>query len=147
MSPTSHAVISAGTSAVFWYATGSVPGAIVCFLSGIFIDLDHHLDYWLNKKELPLDYKKLLYFSEVEKEGKPYLFLHSYELLALLWIAVFYYGLGPVWSGLVLGLSVHMIADQICNPVRPLAYFFIYRLKHGFHRGKLLTEDDYKKRK
>ena len=144
MSPVSHAVISAVTSVAFGYMTKSCPGAWVCFLSGIFIDLDHHLDYYLNKKELPLNYKKLLSFCEKEKAGKPYLILHSYELLLLLGFWIYYLHLGPLWGGLAVGITVHMIADQFCNPVRPLGYFLIYRIRHGFSREKLLTEAHYK---
>jgi len=143
MSPVSHVIISAATSGIFWSFIPSWSGTLACFLSGIFLDLDHHFDYYLNKKAIPLSYKKLLSFSEKEKAGKPYLFLHSYELLALFWFSIFYFQWGPLWGGLAVGITVHIIADQLCNPVRPLSYFLLYRIKHEFHRGKLLTEKHY----
>ncbi len=140
MSPTHHVIISAGTSAAFWYFTQSPSGTAACFLSGILIDIDHHLDYFLCKKELPLNYQKLYHFCEREKAGNLYLFLHSYELMAVFWAVIFYFQLSWLWAGLALGMTVHMLADQIFNPVAPLCYFLVYRAKQGFSRAKLLTD-------
>ena len=144
MMPASHIVISAATSGAFFYATQSWEGTAACFLSGIFIDLDHHFDFFLAKKKIPLRYRELVDFCEKDKNAKLYLFLHSYELLTLFWFLIIYLKLGYVWSGIALGVTTHLIADQICNPFRPLGYFLIYRIRNHFKKERIFVESFYK---
>ncbi len=141
MKPTHHVIISGGVSAALAIWVKSPPAIMACFLSGIFIDLDHHLDYWLERKELPLSYKKLCDFCHSDYESKLRLVLHSYELLILLWVSIYYFSLSTVWVGVALGFTTHIICDEIANPVRPLAYFLTYRIKHNFNRRKLLKKE------
>lgn len=129
-----HTVGSAITSAVFFAFTKSWEGTLTCFLSGIFIDLDHVLDFWLVRRKISVTYREVVEFC-FDREGKIYLFLHSYELLAVLWAAFFMLGMPPVLGGIASGMSVHTALDQIVNPVYPLAYFFFYRLKMGFPKA------------
>ena len=143
MTPAGHVVISAATGGIFLYSTHSWAGAVACFFSGIFIDLDHHLDFYLEKGKIPLRYSELLYFCEKEKTGKLYLFFHSYELLALFWLLIMFLHLGYFWSGLALGLTTHLIADQIFNPLKPLGYFLIYRIRNDFDKAKIFVDDFY----
>ena len=140
MKPTSHALVSGGVSAGFYFLTQSWPATLVCFLSGIFIDLDHHLDYILARKRIPWRYKDLWEFCSNKGQGKVYLIFHSYELLALLWFSLFYFQLGVGWWGLAIGVTIHIVFDELVNPLKPLGYFFFYRLQHGFDRKKLATE-------
>lgn len=144
MKPSEHTVISVVTSGIFYAGTHSWPGTVMCFLSGIFIDLDHHLDFVLNKGRFPWKYPDLWSFAAEEKDGKFFLIFHSYELFAVLWFAVLYFHLDPVWFGMMVGATVHMIADQAANPASPLAYFFIYRLKHGFEKKWVFDSEYYK---
>lgn len=134
MKPINHVILSGGVSAVFGLWMQSFWGIVVCFLSGIFIDLDHHLDYFLERKELPLSYKKLVDFLENDHRSKLYLVLHSYELIALLWVSIFYFQLNAVWLGAAIGFTAHIFCDEIVNPLRPLSYFLTYRVKHNFRR-------------
>ena len=125
-----HAVGSALAGAGFFALTQSWEGTLVCFLSGIFIDLDHVLDYCVIKKKM-CNYRELVDFC-FDQSGQVFLFLHSFEMLAVLWVLFFLYGMPVILGGLGLGLSVHLILDQIGNPVSPLAYFIFYRWKLGF---------------
>ena len=144
MSPTRHVLASAATSAVFLGVTRSWPATIVCFFSGILIDIDHHFDLWIYKKKILLHIKHIYDFCEKEKEGKLYLIFHSYEFLAVLWICLIGFRLSVVWWGLAVGVTVHMILDQIGNTVRPLTYFLCYRIKNGFTKASLFPLDYYK---
>jgi hypothetical protein len=140
MKPTHHVIISGGVSAVFGFWIQSWSAVFACFLSGIFIDLDHHLDYWLIKKEIPLSYKKLLHFCHQEPDARLYLFLHSYELIFIFWACIYYFEWNAVCLGVAVGVTAHIICDEIFNPMRPLAYFLTYRIKHGFERRSLLKK-------
>jgi len=128
-----HIMVSGITSAYYAYVSRSWAAAVVCFFSGVLIDLDHWVDYCWTKKKICWSLKELEdYCYHGNKEDKIYLFLHSYELLLVLWAAVFLFLNDPVWIGLVLGMTVHILLDQIFNGVYPWAYFWFYRAKHGF---------------
>ncbi len=134
------------TMAAFYALTRpSWEATTVCFLSGILIDVDHVVDLCIYKKRIVLSAQALFNFCEREKGGKLYLVLHSYELLALLWISIGLFKLSDVWLGLALGLSVHMALDQFSNPVRPWVYFFWYRIKYGFAKEHIFKADYYRK--
>jgi len=136
-----HVVISTGVTAIFAIWVKSWPGSLACFLSGIFIDLDHNLDYMLARKELPISYRKLIDFLKNDHDTKLHLFLHSYEMHAVLWICIFTFDLNVIWLGIAVGITTHMICDEFYNPFRPLAYFFTYRFTHGFCRKMLFKKD------
>ena len=127
-----HIVASSVTSFAFYGVTKSWPATLACFLSGIFIDLDHVVDYCLIKRKWHCSFKQLKDFCLNDRQSKVYLFFHSIELLALLWAAYFYYDMDVIWLGVLVGLSVHMALDQLTNDVYPATYSFIYRLKLGF---------------
>lgn len=146
MSPTAHTIASGVVSITFAYFTRSLGGTLLCFFSGILIDLDHVLDYWIAKKKLPLRYKDLFSFCAYEKMGKVYLVLHSYELHVIFWLAIFYWKLNVLWMGLAVGMTTHLVFDQIVNRcLQPLGYFAWNRFKHGFSKKYTFREEHYKK--
>lgn len=136
MKPAQHVVISGGIGLVLAWWIQSAAAGLVCFLSGVFIDIDHYLDFYLAKKKFPRRYKELTDFCDRDNEdrGKLRLIFHSYEFLVVLWLAVSYWHLNELWLGLAVGLSQHLVCDQMTNPFRPLAYFWVYRLKYGFQK-------------
>lgn len=140
MRPGRHVLISAGLAAMLGYWFQSASAAAACFISGVFIDIDHHLDYYLARKKFPFRYQDLLHYSLRDRHGKMYLIFHSYELLGLFWVAVYFGHLGAMWIAAGLGVSVHILCDQLVNPLRPLAYFFFYRLRHGFNRTEIFVD-------
>ena len=143
MRPTHHVLISGGVTLVFALWVKSTWALAACFLSGIFIDLDHHFDYYLARKKIPLNFKKLVDFCHDDHESKLHLFLHSYELLLLFWLSIIYFSLGAVWVGVAVGFTVHILCDEIANPLGPLSYFLTYRIKHNFNRKMLLKKGYY----
>lgn len=147
MAPISHVAISSVISAVFAFYTRSFMGTAACFLSGIFIDIDHIFDYWLARKQLFVTYSKLFGFCGLERGGKLYLLFHSFEFLVLFWLIFFTFQLNVFWLGLGIGVTAHMIADQFANPLRPYALFFVYRLRHRFEKECVFPADYYKKMK
>ena len=137
MSPSRHILISAVTSGALQYAYASWPATVVCFLSGVLIDLDHVPDFCFQKKKIIFHPRELFDFCEREYGNKTVLALHSYELLLLLWVIIFVGKLNYLWIAMAMGATVHMLFDQLTNPAHPLAYFFWFRLKHKFNRDLL----------
>ena len=90
MKPSYHVLVSAGVSAGYWYYFKSWPAALACFLSGIFIDIDHYLDYYLARKKIPWRYSDLCDFCRYEEKGKIYLLFHSCELIIFLWGTIYF---------------------------------------------------------
>jgi len=141
MKPSKHVAISLGVSLVFWFWTRHFQATVACFLSGIFIDLDHHLDYWLVKKEIPWNYKKLVEFCTGLTQKPIYLFFHAYEWLTVLWLTIWWLKLDVIWIGLAVGLTSHLVCDQFANPLKPFTYFLTYRIINKFERRKLFDEN------
>lgn len=141
MRPGHHAVISLGLSALVVWGFRSWTAAFFCFLSGVFIDIDHCLDYCFIKKKFPFRYRQLLDYCEKDPQWRPYLIFHSYELLLLFWMSIYYFRLNEIWIAAALSASVHLLCDQMSNPFKLLAYFFIYRFKHGFERKEIFNDD------
>lgn len=140
MRPIRHAIISAGLASGVGCWFQSWPAAWICLISGVLLDIDHHLDYYLAKRKFPFQYKDLLAYCAHYRDGKMYLVFHSYELLTVLWVAVSCGHLNAVWVALALGVSVHILCDQMVNPLKPLAYSFVYRLHYGFSPDKIFKE-------
>jgi hypothetical protein len=142
MSPVKHIAASGVTSLVFYFLTRSWIASLVCFLSGIFIDIDHLFDYYRDKKKMCWSLRTLDHYCFHEREGKIYLVFHSYELLAVLWIvlAVLLH-FQPLAFGLIFGMTVHVLFDQFTNPTYPLAYFWFCRRKFGFPKKIFFKED------
>ena len=145
MSPSKHIVASGMISAAFAGYTHSWDGTMACFLSGIFIDLDHIIDFWIAKKRFPRQYRDLYSFCANEKAGKLHLVFHSYELLAVLWFLCFFSKWNPVWLGITIGMTLHIIFDALTNSLKPFVYFMIYRIKHNFSKAAAFPEEDYEK--
>jgi len=143
MKPISHVAVSAVTSVVFGYVTQSWTATLACFISGILFDLDHVLDYIIHKKRIPFRLSELEAFCSEEKGGKLYLIFHCYELMILYWLLVVIFGAGVFWIGIGIGITIHFIADEIVNPLRPLSYWFVYRIKHRFDKKGIFKKDLY----
>ena len=133
MLPSRHLVATTLISVLFWRYFGSFKYALVSFLAGIFIDLDHFLDYYLHhgrKIKLRQFYN---FFTKGEMEFVVLVF-HSFELIIALWLAIALFRLGIFWLALAVGLTQHMFFDLLANAVKPQAYFVIYRIKKSFKK-------------
>jgi len=145
MSPTQHTVVSTVVSFGFWSLTQSWAASILCFLGGIFIDLDHLLDYWIAKRKIFFTYPELLKFFEQESQGKMYLIFHSYEFLCVLWILEIAFLPSPEFLAVLAGTTIHLFLDQFFNEMRPFSYFFSYRIKCHFRKEEIFAPGYYEK--
>ena len=130
------------TTAVFClliYLKTANPAYIFIFvLGGIFIDLDHFIDYffYFGIRFRMKDFIEAGYLVS----GKVYVFLHSWELaLAVLILSIIFKS--PGLFILFLGISSHLVIDNVQKD-NPLVYFIIYRMMMNFDRSILLPELD-----
>ena len=137
MKPVNHVIISGIVASFFYMYFKSAVYSFVCFLSGVIIDVDHILDYYLNYKTFSAGLKHF-YNSCTETEiDKLYLILHSYELIFILWMSVFVFPENLLLIAICLGITQHMLVDQFGNKLDKFAYFFIFRLQKGFKKEHL----------
>ncbi len=117
----------------------SLPCALASFISGVFIDLDHFLDYYANHG-LTFKLKNIYDACERSDLKKIYVVLHSYEIVILSWLIIYTVPLSVFWKAGAIGLTQHMIFDQLTNPFSIRGYFFTYRLLNGFDKNILMPE-------
>lgn len=122
-------------------AAGAPPeAAAASFLAGVFIDVDHWIDYWLMRR-LDLDVRAFFGYFRRPDQSRIFLPLHGYELLALWWAIALAGGLGPWAMGVAAGCTLHLVLDQLTNPLHPLGYFLAYRIAVRFEGARLLGRE------
>ena len=136
MKPLPHIAASGIISILSWFYFRSFACCLATFLSGFLIDADHLLDYTLSYR-FTFNLHKISEICEKMKLKKLYLVLHSYEIIIILWAAICIFSLSKMWQAVALGMTQHIILDQLTNPMRPFGYFFTYRLLNRFNNNKI----------
>lgn len=114
--------------------------AFASFLTGVFTDLDHLLEYFV-KCGFNFDVRKFYVTCMRVKYRRLILFMHSFELLGALWILIYVLKLGDIWIGAAIGYTQHLMFDYLLNPITATSgwsYFFLYRMVRGFDRNKII---------
>jgi len=119
--------------------------ALGAFLGGIFIDLDHVLEGYL---EYGMKFNPLHTVDVCQRAAlkKIYVFLHSYELILVYALAVFLLQKWGVWFGIGVGMTLHLVLDSTNNCWHPNGYFLIKRFRVGFDLNKILNKPTYFKK-
>lgn len=126
-----HTAISIILSGILYAIFKSWGLAIASFISGIFIDLDHIIDY-LHEYGLPLNVRE---FSRVcyEKQFRQvFLILHGWEWLVLWGVAAGMTDWNPWVTGILIGYWQHLVFDQLGNKSSMWGYSLLLRWKNGF---------------
>ncbi len=141
-----HFYTSTLLSGGLYAATRSPQIAVSCFLSGIFIDIDHAFDFLIFSGE-KFSFKNMLSWCIKERWDKVVLIFHSYEILILLGFIMYYFP-HNILLGILLGSGLHLILDQTGNcsfsnyhKLFPWFYFFTFRIFSGFRREKMLRSN------
>lgn len=132
----SHIAVSFSVSAVLYLVFRSHLLALSSFIFGIFIDLDHFFEYFL-ECGFNLDVKNFFLLAENYKFKRTFLLLHSWELFLLFSALVFLSPASEILFGIFTGYAFHLVFDQFGNLSRPLSYSFIYRWKKDFLTEKI----------
>ena len=112
-------------------ATGDWRNAAAYFAWGVLIDLDHLADYW-REDGFNTNVKRFLGFFDARLPKRQWLFLHGWEWVALAFVAALSPQAPSWWVWAAQGWLTHLILDQFSNGLKPYAYFFYFRAKHGF---------------
>lgn len=149
MLPSRHIVASLPLAAGVGLLTESLLAGLLCFASGVLIDIDHFVEYAIHYWGLPgfslklkTVYPACKKWSNAEglKEIKRlYLVFHIGEITILLWI-FFVFSANIYLLGLALGYTGHLIMDAGTNVLKPSAYFMLSRIRNSFSTIKLLKD-------
>ncbi|MDD5495600.1 MAG: hypothetical protein PHP46_00695 [Candidatus Omnitrophica bacterium] len=141
MRPTAHIITSGIIGVWVGLYLKSMGYGLISFLSGIIIDIDHIFDYY-RSRGFTHELGKI-YHACVKMDLKyAYLLLHSYEFLLLLWTAIILFSLGNFWKAMAIGVTQHIIFDQVTNSINTFGYFLTFRMIKGFESDKILKKDD-----
>lgn len=106
-------------------------------MAGILMDADHYLDY-VREHGVSFNLKKVYNTCKNPASFKRlFLILHSYEFVIILWSLIFAFKLNVIWNYIAIGFTLHLLIDQVTNPVRSLSYFFLFRALNGFQTEKV----------
>jgi hypothetical protein len=144
MRPQYHVTYSILIAGVLYLFFKSWSMALSCFISGIFIDLDHIYDY---VKEFGFPFKVKNFIHAVFNHDIPTvtLILHSWELVVLIGVITWFMNWNMWMTGILIGFGHHLILDKLNNGERLRAYSFIWRWKHNFEFEKIFLNDAKKK--
>lgn len=139
MKPTAHIYASAAAGGAVYGMTGSLETAVSCLLSGVFLDVDHLLDYYLLAGGR-FSFKDFFSWCNDLRWKKIYLVFHSYELYVLLLLAAWLFP-GRALTGALLGMGLHLLMDQAGNTVlNKWFYFMTFRYRSGFASSALVAD-------
>ncbi len=131
MKISNHIVASVVAGGVFYYFTTSITSSIMVFLSGVFIDIDHWIDYFISEGKINLDIKDFFQKCEGHQLKTSYLIFHSYEIVLLLWLISLFIKKNLYLTSIACGAGIHIVMDAIYKmhryPLKPLAYSVLYR--------------------
>jgi len=140
MRPLQHVAISAVTSAGFFYFFQNIGYTIVAFITGVFLDIDHFFDYF-HIAGFRFSLKEFRLSEYCISAKQVFLFFHSYELLIPIALYGYLSGNYLLAAALGTGLLVHLLSDNLWNPVTRPAYFLLYRLYHRFSADSFFRHD------
>ena len=132
MKPGYHIAFSTIISGLLYMVSKSWGMAAACFISGIFIDLDHVLDFLIiYGRPFSIERFFRVFYHELQFK-QIYIFFHAWEWLVLLFAAAWMTRWDPWFTGILIGTSQHMILDYINNGGYLWSYSLICRWKNNF---------------
>lgn len=137
--PKAHLVASLGVGAGLYGVNPDPVPAMAAVLAGTLIDLDHLYDLWAYQKHRK-PFEKLLTVMDSHHWVKSYIFLHALEGIPFL-AAMIFAGTHPwLWTGILVGYTLHLVMDLLGNKCYPLTYFLSYRIYRRFDAPFLWTD-------
>jgi hypothetical protein len=136
-----HIAVSLVLSGILYGAFQSTGLAVASLASGIFIDLDHLLEYLVTHR-MRFRTKEFLSYFYGRRYRKLFLIFHGWEWLAFLAVLSWLTNWNPWAVGSLIGFGQHMLLDQLYNGPCPLGYFFTWRWMNGFERKAFFSDEN-----
>ncbi|MDD4938862.1 MAG: hypothetical protein PHE18_00440 [Candidatus Omnitrophica bacterium] len=136
-----HVICTLTVSGLVYFFLKSAAAFFVSLAAGIFIDIDHVFDYYV-QRGITLNPADIYSWCNDIKYDLIILLFHSLELLFLLWAAVFLFDLGIIWFSLAIGLTQHMALDVLSNrkKIGVTGYFLLFRMAKGFKKEGIMRD-------
>lgn len=127
-----HAAVSAVSAGILYVIFKSWALSAALFITGVCIDLDHVLDYFL-ENGMDINIKKFFSFFYEERHRKITLLLHGWEWLILLGICVKITNWNLWVTGALIGYSLHIILDYFYSKAPFRSYSLIWKWGKKFN--------------
>jgi hypothetical protein len=133
-----HGAVSAVAAAAVGVFLHSFPAAAACFACGVLVDLDHFVDFWMNRG-FSLSAREFFDFCYYGTSPTFVDLLHGWEYLATLLCLIAVAPGRNVMVGLTTGYALHLLGDQIFNRhLHRYTYFLSYRIYHRFDSRRIV---------
>jgi len=136
-----HIAVSVGVSGAIFVITRSWPITLSSLFVGIFLDLDHLIEY-VREFGFRFNLKRFLNASYDRQYKKVVLILHAWEWIPLIAAAIWWTDWNPWVSGAAIGWLQHMFCDQLFNTPKPWAYSILWRRIHHFDHQRTFPKYD-----
>ena len=139
MRPLQHLAYSTATASVLLLTMRSPKIAMGCIASGVLVDLDHLIEY-KNYCGENWDWEEFSTGIYFDKKGTIKVIFHSWEAASVLWsIVLACDGIRKksLLYGIAAGYTLHLILDQVGNPLNKMGYFELYRWFVDWQQDKL----------
>jgi hypothetical protein len=127
-----HTALSVIISGILYAIFKSWSLAVSCLISGIFIDIDHFIDY-IREYGWQIKIKKFFYVFENKQFNQLLLILHGWEWLLLGIVVAWVSDWNPWITGALIGFTQHILFDQLSNSCSFKDYFLLWRWKNKFN--------------
>ena len=127
-----HLAASTIISVVLYAIFKSWGLTISSFVTGIFIDLDHVIDYF-GEHGLRFNTKDFFLFFYAEKHRKITMIFHGWELLVILVVIAKLTNWEPWVTGVLIGYGQHMIFDYFYSRTTFATYSLLWKWKNKFN--------------
>ena len=131
MKPVHHISLSTILSGILYAVFRSWELSITAFIFGTIIDIDHIIDYVM-ERGLSFHVKSFFTFFYQENHNRITLLLHGWEWFLALGIAVFVTNYNTAVTGAFIGYGHHIISDYFYSKAGIQAYSLAWRWNKRF---------------
>lgn len=135
-----HIAFSALVSGILYLIFKLWELSIASLAAGIFIDIDHIIDYLMDHR-MRFNYQEFSNFFYREKHTKITLLFHAWEWLLCIGLATVLTHFNPWITGLFIGYGHHIISDYFYSKTSIKTYSLLWRWRKGFNSELLFPRN------
>ncbi len=133
-----HIAVSTLTFAILFAIFRSWGLALASFFFGIFIDLDHLIDYLIDRN---FHLKEFFTYFYREKHKKIRLLFHGWEWLLCLGISAVVTDFNPWITGALIGYGIHIVSDYFYSKANIRSYSLLWRWINKFNSALIFPRN------